>query len=572
MLLDTLAIAALVDEMRDSLLGARVQDVVQPDRLTVALELYAGQRRYLTLSADPNGEGVHLSAGRVRRGVAPPTPLTLALAARGEGARLVGVNQPPFERILELDLQGAEPMRLVAELTGRLANLVLVDLAGTVLAVARPVTPQMTRSRVLLPGRPYQPPPAPAKRAPSEVGATEVAAWLAAAPTAPAWRTLVAQVRGLAPLAAREIAHRGMGEAQVTGAAADPARLAAALAELMGSLDSRQWAPSVAGPGDEVTAYAAYALTHLPDHRPAATLSAAMDAYLAARATTDPYGAARADVAARLARARERVARQLAALVRQQRSDEEIQSLREAGDLILAFQHQLAPGQTELTAGFDPANPRSVALDPSLTAAENAQRYFGRYKRARRAAAGLPQRQALAEARLATLDQLAVDLLLATDRAGIDAVHDMLVASGFVAAPTRQRAAPAGGPLRWVSDDGLVVLVGRNSRQNETVTFGRAARGDLWLHARSVPGAHVVVKTAGREVPERTLLAAAAAAAWFSRSRHEARVEVAVTDVRHVRRLAGGGPGMVTFDRATTVVVRPSPPGPGPGAETVQDA
>jgi predicted ribosome quality control (RQC) complex YloA/Tae2 family protein len=114
--------------------------------------------------------------------------------------------------------------------------------------------------------------------------------------------------------------------------------------------------------------------------------------------------------------------------------------------------------------------------------------------------------------------------------------------------------------LRWVSGDGFTVLVGRNSRQNEMVTFQRAARGDLWLHARDVPGGHVIVKAAGAPVPERTVLAAAALAAWFSRARGDAAVAVAVTDIRHVKRLAGGGPGMVKVLESETRTVAPRSP------------
>jgi predicted ribosome quality control (RQC) complex YloA/Tae2 family protein len=120
----------------------------------------------------------------------------------------------------------------------------------------------------------------------------------------------------------------------------------------------------------------------------------------------------------------------------------------------------------------------------------------------------------------------------------------------------------AAQPLSIMSGDGLVILVGRNSRQNERVTFDRAARGDRWLHAAGVPGAHVVIKSAGRPVPERTILQAAGLAAWFSRARGSTRVEVAVTDVRYVRRLRGGGPGMVTIDPDHVATVAVVPRGP----------
>jgi predicted ribosome quality control (RQC) complex YloA/Tae2 family protein len=558
-LLDALGLAALVAEMADLRL-ARVQDVVQPDRLSLALELYRGDRRYLTLSANPAGEGVRLSDTRVRRGAAAATPLTLAVRARVEGAGLADVRQPPDERVLVLVFQADEPISLVAELTGRLANLILVADNGTVLAAARQVTRDMSRARVVLPGQPYSPPPPPAKQPPNAVGAADLGAWLAAAPALPAWRVLVDHVRGLSPLAAREAVFRATGEAEVAAGGAEPERLAAALAGLFGDAAAGRWSPCLAQEAGRAIAYAPYRLTHLPDVTAMPTLTAALAAFEAGRSLGDAYADARAAVGSLLATAQDRATRRVAALAREQASPDDIEALRAAGDLILSFQHRIKPGEPELVAGYDPAQPTRVSLDPALTPAENAARYYDRYRRRKRAAAALPARLAEAEARRATLDQLATDLALANDRGGIDAVHDSLATGGFLEHPPPVRGAPVGAPLAWTSADGFTVLVGRNSRQNERVTFERATRGDPWLHARDVPGAHVVVKAAGRPVPDATLRAAAALAAWFSRDRDAAAVAVAVTDARHVHRLKGGGPGMVTYQHAVTLMVRPTPP------------
>lgn len=560
MLLDALAVHAFADELNQAFAGARVQDLLQPDRLSVALELYAGERWYLTLSADAGGEGVGLSQDRARRGTGAVTPLTLALRTHLAGARLVSARATPYERVLTLRFQGAEELQLVAELTGRQANLILVDAAGTALAVARPVTAMMSRTRLVLPGRPYAPPPRPDKTLPCDVTAPRVASWLAASPGEPAWRLLVAHLLGIAPLAARELVARATGAALTPAGRTDATALCEQVLALWTAALSGQAEPGVARSGGEVRAYAAFALSHLGDWEPSASLSAAIAAYEAARAGVDPYRAARVEVAALIALALDKAARREAALAREQADPAAIAALRQAGELVLTFRHQIRPGDRQLVAGFDPAAPETVELDPALGATENAERYFDRYRRKRKAAEALPARLAEAGAVRATLEQLALDLDLATDRAGIDAVHDELAALGYTPRPARPRAAAPAAPLTWVSSDGLTVLVGRNSRQNERVTFERAARGDLWLHALGVPGAHVVIKAAGRPVPERTIREAAALAAWFSRARQEATAAVAVTDVRYVKRMKGGGPGMVTVQQAQTVMVEPAGP------------
>lgn len=568
MLIDVLTTAALADALASQVLGARLQSVVQPDRGSLALELYAGQRHYLVLRSDGRREGAFLSEARWRRGDDPPTPLALAVAARLEGARLAQVVQPPWERILRLTFTAAEPYQLVAELMGRLANLILIDAAGTVLAAAHPVTAAMSRARQVLPGQPYRPPPSPEGKTPDVVAAAEIADWLAAEPAAPAWRTLVRRLRGLSPLAAREALARATGEAEIAGGAADAARVQAALADLYALLATRRWAPSLgyardADGRETLVAYAPYPLSHLDRGEPVAEISAAILRYEAERLGEDPYRAARAGVAAQIGRAREQQARALAALEREGVAEEEIARLKLAGDMILALQRTLRPGQTELEVPPEMGPPMRITLAAELDPVTNAQRYYRRHRAARRAAEALPERRAAVQARLATLDQLETDLLLAEDRPAIDAVYEGLRASGLAGRdlPRRVAGAPAAAaPLRLVSEAGFTILVGRNSRQNERVTFELGARGDLWLHARDLPGAHVLIKTAGRPAPEATVEAAAALAAWFSRGRASARLPVAVTDWHRVRRLKGGGPGMVTFEGGRTVTVAPRSP------------
>jgi len=110
-----------------------------------------------------------------------------------------------------------------------------------------------------------------------------------------------------------------------------------------------------------------------------------------------------------------------------------------------------------------------------------------------------------------------------------------------------------------VSPDGFTILVGRNSRQNDELTFHTAAPDDVWLHARGVPGAHVIIRSHGRPLPPATLQRAAELAAYYSAARDEPEVVVSVVPRRRVRRQPGGHPGQVTYTGEETVRARPRP-------------
>ena len=179
----------------------------------------------------------------------------------------------------------------------------------------------------------------------------------------------------------------------------------------------------------------------------------------------------------------------------------------------------------------------------------------------------------------ARVEQLQADLALAETPQEITLVREEIVDAGYLrtkpdprvrkqpkggkgkqgkqGSQQRKQGARGGTPLRRESSDGFTLLVGKNSRQNEEITFHQAAANDLWLHAHGVPGAHVIVKSGGRPIPEATLLEAAALAAYYSQARENSGVAVDYTEQRYIRHMKGGGPGMVIYERERTLHVMP---------------
>jgi predicted ribosome quality control (RQC) complex YloA/Tae2 family protein len=188
---------------------------------------------------------------------------------------------------------------------------------------------------------------------------------------------------------------------------------------------------------------------------------------------------------------------------------------------------------------------------------EQAQRKFKRASKLDRAAEFIPARRAQLAADLAFLDQLATDLALAENQPQIATVISELQSSGLL--PQRPNRAKTSRPvqelLRLYSVNGMEIIVGRNARQNDHITFGIANASDLWLHARDVPGAHVVIRNGGQPVDNETLQVAAQLAAYYSQRRGDGAVPVAVTERRFVTRVPGGRPGQVHVRQEETLVV-----------------
>jgi predicted ribosome quality control (RQC) complex YloA/Tae2 family protein len=564
MYLDAFTISALVDEFLDVLVGGRIQDSIDVDETALGLEIYASHRRqYLYMSADKQTPRVLIVPDKLRRGVPKPTQIGLLFRRFVEGGVVAHVSQPAWERVLQIDVTGPEgDVSIIIEPMERRSNLYLVQ-AGIILDVMRRVGSGDNRYRVSLPNQPYEPPPPQTgKLDPSQLQLDDLLDMFQNNddPKRKTHQVLTARLLGFSPLLARETVYRAAGMAEQKAADANPAALLNAVRQMTQPLLRREWQPGVVENSGRVEAYSVYPVSHLAGWRATESISTAMSLYYGAPIGAEAYDAGKEPLRGALREARARLSAKLASLERSLTDDSEREVLRQSGELILAYQYTLAPDQTELSAQYDTDAPAlSIALDPKMTPLENAQRYFEKYIKAKRALADVPELVEATRQDINFLDQLATDLELAANWPEIDEVQQVLQQRGFWRGTPRARIAGGsmGGPLRVVTQDGFVVWVGRNSRQNEIVTFDKGSPGDLWLHARGVAGAHVIIKFDGRRIPDDVIEQAAAIAAYYSASRTEASVIVDVTERRHVRKIKGGGQGMVTYRNETTRTVEP---------------
>ena len=322
-------------------------------------------------------------------------------------------------------------------------------------------------------------------------------------------------------------------------------------------------------------AFAPYELTHWPERESHPTLLAAIacvlgqpgvEAASAPAPVLDGYERARLRLMRLIAQQVERREHRLTSMREGLISSEELETLQFEASAILAVAWRIQPGQREVLvtraevtgeAGARADEVVRIALDPELSASENAQALFEQYRKRQAALAQVPELIAATELEIATLRQMATDATLAADRAQLDEVEAALREAGYLRSRPRSAPAAPSGPLALAAPDGLQLLIGRNSRQNATVTFRSAAPDDLWLHAHGVPGSHVVIRCGEREVSAATLALAARLAAYYSAARSEARVQVDYVARKHVRSIPGAAPGMVTYRNESAIFVAP---------------
>ena len=572
---DALTLAAVAAELNKTIRGGRVQQILRPDAHSLGMEIYAErQRHYLLLSAHPQASRVHLSEQKLRRGMEKETPLLLLLKKYVRGAILEAIDLPvAYERLLALRFEHPEhgSTTLLAEPMGRLSNLILLDAGGRILDTLKRIPPGENAQRVLLPKRVYTYPPAQEKVPPLDDGHPDYYARLSKLLAAGGrlWRALVDGVEGVSPTLAREIAWRVTGAANGDAEPGQMLALAAALQELWQLPQTGQWAPGLALNEEEgVNGFAPYELHFVDDFLPVDSVSTAIARFYSeaerdASGSTDAYAGMRNGVATLIRQAEERVRRQLEAMAGDEPETGDPAHLRTQAEWLLALSSQVQKGQRELTVPLGEET-LVIRLSESETPVEQAERMFDRAAKLERAALFIPERRAQLETDLLYLDQLQSDLALAQNQPEIASVREGLREAGYLRQrPGRQlKVAPdRSKPLRYLSAEGFAILVGRNARQNEVVTFDEAGPDDLWLHVRDAPGSHVVIRSGGQPVQEETAQAAAQLAAYYSRLRGERGVAVAMTRRRFVTRAPGGRPGLVHLRNEETLLVEGVLPG-----------
>lgn len=563
MYFDAFTISALVDELMDRIVGGRIQDSVAVDSTGLGLEVYANrERQYLYLSADINAPRVHLVKTKLRRGLQRPTQLALLLRKYAEGGRIAHVSQPPYERIVHIDIEHPEMnTTLIVEPMTRRSNVILVQ-DDMILDAARRIGPEDNRYRITLPAHEYVPPPPLTGRLDPRKLTREAIYGIFDQNTDESINTtklIGSRIYGFSPLMCREVVHMTRADIKQPAQAADQDAVFESLQAFLKPLLNREWQPGVVEREGDVEAFSVYPITHREGWRPVTSVSEAATLYYGAPSGPDGYKIAKKPVKEAVRQAIKRERGKLHSMESSLKDEAELETLKQSGELILAYQYTLEEGQQELRAQYDPEGDELVVkLQPELTPLENAQRYFKKYDKAKSALANVPELVEETRNRLDYLNQLETDTDLAGNWTEIDEVRQILQSLGYWQGKPAQKISGASAPLRIVSKDGFVMWVGRNARQNDQVTFGKGGGDDLWLHARDVPGAHVVIKFDGRTIPEDVIVQAASIAAYYSKLKNEGSVIVDVTQCKHVRKIKGAAPGMVTYRNEETRTVVPT--------------
>ena len=565
--MDGLTTGFAARELNEILRDGRIDKITQPERDTIVLVIRAGGTNHrLLLCASPNNARCHLTMSSFSNPLEPPA-MCMLMRKQITGARIQEIRQVEGDRIVYVDLDAVNELgdhvlrRLVLEIMGRHSNLLLLDESGRILEATRHVNPEMSRVRQIQPGMTYLPPPAQDKLNPETLTEEKLYERLSAIPDARLSRALADTITGLSRGAAEELACRVLqpGETQPSDLKDACRRIADFLKRL----------PSMADPrvlvNENREAEDVFPMIYLSrpteNQRPYKTLSEALEVYFGSRDARERLNQKSAAMVRMLKSQLERCQRKLAMQQEELASAERMEEYRRMGEAINANLYQLKKGMTEaeLPDWNDPeGGTLTVPLDIRLTPSQNAQRYFKKYQKARSA------REVAAQQRDKTLEEtdylegMLLDVDKCVGESELEEIRQELVRTGYMKKNTnrrQQRQLPGSKPYRYLSADGIEILVGKNAAQNDRITLG-AKPDETWLHAKDMPGSHVIICREG-EIPLTTMKQAALLAAWYSKGQRSSLVPVDYTLRRYVKKPSGAAPGKVIYTHQKTAYMTP---------------
>ena len=570
--LDAVCLSGVVKELRESLLGLRVEKVQQPARDQVVLTLRGNKK--LLLCAGASQARVHLTSA-VRENPASPPMFCMLLRKHLTGGRLAAIDQPALERavILTLDIvdELGEPgqRKLVAECMGRYSNLILLDGEDRIIDCLRRVDMEMSERRQVLPGLFYHLPPAQEKADPLAVEPEEFARMLDQAnPDREASGFLLDSFFGLSPLVCRELAHLGCQDRERLLSGEDRERLAGTFSvwqEMVKGENGKKFTPWMLVKGHSPADF-----SYMPIYQYGGSMegtawdafSPMLDAFYEKREQAERVRQRGADLQRTAANARDRARRKLALQEKEYAQTQDRDALRIFGELITANLYRMERGQSVLRAQnyYDPEGGElDIALDPLLTPQQNAAKYFKQYNKAKTAETYLTAQMDLARRERDWLESVLDLLSRAETEQDFADIHRELRDAGYIKGPAPGKKEPRRGPSRpreFISSGGFRILVGRTNIQNDQLTRD-ASKSDYWFHTQRIHGSHVILCAGGQEPDARSMTEAAMLAAWFSQGRDSGQVAVDYTQVRNVRKPNGARPGMVIYDPYQTAYVTP---------------
>lgn len=572
MAFDGIVIANLVRDMKEKLEGGKINKIAQPEKDELLFTVKNNRETLrLLVSASASLPLVYFTETNKQSPLTAPNFCMLLRKHIGTG-RIIEVSQPGLERIIQLKIEHLDEMGdlcrklVIVELMGKHSNIIFCKEDGTILDSIKHISAQVSSVREVLPGRPYFIPQTVEKADPLSIDEDTFQTLIHGTP-APIQKALYLKLTGISPMIGEELCHL---------ASIDPDHSANELSQaelvhlyrtfhyMMEDVKNGRFQPVIIYHRGVPTEFSSLPLTCFDggdyEAKPIASISELLESYYAEKNVITRIRQKSVDLRRIVQTALERNYKKYDLQLKQLKDTEKRDKYKVYGELLNTYGYELAGGEKELKClNYYTNEEIRIPLDPQLTARENSQKNFDKYNKLKRTFEALTELTEETRREIEHLESISAAMDIALKEEDLVQIKEELMEYGYIKKRNLGSKKPkiTSRPFHYLSSDGFHIYVGKNNYQNEELTFKVANGNDWWFHAKGIPGSHVIVKTEGKELPDRTFEEAGALAAYYSKGRQNEKVEIDYIQRKHVKKAAGGAPGFVIYHTNYSLIAVP---------------
>ncbi len=567
MAFDGITVAALTQELKNTLQNGRIHKIAQPetDELLLTIKTPEGQRR-LYISASASLPLIYLTEDTKKSPMTAPNFCMLLRKHIGSG-RIADITQPGLERVICFHIEHFDELgdlcrkKLIVEIMGKHSNIIFCNDHDMIIDSIKHISAQTSSVREVLPGRTYFIPDTMNKQNPLTVSPSSFADALRSKPM-PVGKAIYTSFTGISPVAAEEICYLAGIDSNMTGKdlSADVLQhLHNQFRIFFDELKDGHFTPVTYYANGLPKEFSCLPLTHYGscEQKQFHSVSLLLSTYYSEKNKITRIRQKSSDLRRIVQTALERSRKKYDLQSRQLEGTSGREKYKLYGELINVYGYGLEPGAKTLEAlNYYNNEQVRIPLDTTKTPQENAQRYFARYNKQKRTFEALSGLIRETSDDITYLESVSNALDIALSEDDLAQIKEELTESGYI----RRRSAKkkvklTSRPFHYLSSDGYHIYVGKNNFQNEELTFHFAAGNDWWFHAKGAPGSHVIVRSGGEDLPDRVFEEAGKLAAYYSKNRGNDKVEIDYIEKKHVKKVNGARPGFVIYHTNYSLVI-----------------
>ena len=576
MAFDGIVIANLVKDLNDKIVSGRISKIAQPEKDELLLTIKGNRENFrLLISANASLPLLYFTETN------KPSPLTapnfcMLLRKHIANGRIVSVSQPGLERIVRIEIEHLDEMGdlkrkfLIVELMGKHSNIIFCDDENKILDSIKHISAQVSSVREVLPGREYFIPHAGEKKNPLTITEEEFKELIGKTPQNLS-KALYTDLTGLSPTVSAELCHLASLDGDISAkdfSDSELTHLYHAFTWIMDDVRQGNFTPNIIYQKEKPVEFASIPLSMFSggDYRSVSfpSISALLERYYAERNTVSRIHQKSTDLRKILTNSLERSYKKRDLQQKQRKDTEKREKFRIYGELLNTYGYGIQEGEKSFRClNYYDNTEITIPLDPTLSAQENAVRYFDKYNKQKRTFEATSRQLEQTEAEIEHLESISTFLDIARKEEDLAQIKEELTEYGYIkrhfSGGKKQKKAVS-RPFHYLSSDGFHIYVGKNNYQNEELTFKLASGNDWWFHAKGIPGSHVIVKAEGKELPDRVFEEAGALAAYYSRGRGQDKVEIDYIQKKNLKKVPGAAPGFVVYHTNYSLVAAPEIP------------